>query len=284
MTKIVYLIGSHPSEYSKSPAMWNALFRYLGMDARYEALDVPEQWQLEDVLKRLKSDTSIAGFNVTIPYKEAIIRMLDKVDRFADVTKTVNTVKNEAGTLSGYTTDGSGAVMALLDNNMDIEGKTVLLLGAGGAARSIAFSLAERGAKLSIINRSAEKAVELAAEINEVLGAESSGGGVEKTEAALVGADIVINSTSLGMGDPEYANKSAITMEQASLAPRHAVFMDTVYSPMDTIFLKQAKSLGHKIIYGDAMLVNQAALAFEIIFDIRLGNEEKNVMKDATGL
>lgn len=257
-TKLFAIIGD-PVERSLSPAMHNAAFRALGLDCRYIAIQVPKG-TLADVVKAMRK-LRITGFNVTHPHKVEIVRLLDRLDESAKLVGAVNTVKTERGKLIGYNTDGAGAVRALEREVGKLAGRRVVLLGAGGAARAIAFSLVKAGAKLTLANRTASKARRLAAEIKRKLGVEVAVVSIKKralTEA-IKRADLLINATTIGM-----APKVNETLVTADMMHRRLVVNDIVYEPLQTKLLREAKCAGAKTVNGLGMLVNQGALALEI--------------------
>lgn len=256
--KLFALIGD-PVEQSPSPAMHNAAFRSLGLNCAYIALRVPKP-MLTDAIAGVRA-LGIAGLNVTIPHKIGIVGLLDELDEFASLVGAVNTVKNDRGKLIGFNTDGEGALRALEGKIGSIKGKEVVLLGAGGAARAIAFSLVRAGARLTIANRTVPRARALASTIEQKLGINvevASLGRAELTKA-LKNAGILINATSVGMYP-----KTDKTLVSASMMNRGLVVYDIVYEPLHTKLLREARRAGGKTINGLGMLVHQGALAFEI--------------------
>jgi len=260
-TRICCLIGD-PVSHSISPAMHNAAFKELGLDYIYLPFRVKPE-SLNDSLKGLRA-LGIAGFNVTIPHKVAIMPLLDKLDPLAEKIGAVNTVLNNKGVLKGFNTDGPGFITALKTSGIEPDGKKVVLLGAGGAARAIAFSLAESGAYISILNRRQEYdwAVNLATSIvikchkKDVTALELSDKSLKKE---LKDADILVNATPLGM-TPGIEN----TPVAGELLTDGLTVFDIVYNPVETRLIREAKTAGLKTISGIDMLVMQGALAFEI--------------------
>ncbi|MCX7912685.1 MAG: shikimate dehydrogenase, partial [Dehalococcoidales bacterium] len=175
-TKVCALIGE-PVEHSASPEMHNAAFRKLGLDYVYVAFRVKRE-DLPRAVAGLRA-LNVKGFNVTIPHKVEVVSLLDKVDPLAEKIGAVNTVVNEDGRLTGYNTDAEGFLKALTAREVTLEGKTVVILGAGGAARAIGYILAERGTRLIILNRHPEKARELATIIGKGTGAGIEAGSLE---------------------------------------------------------------------------------------------------------
>lgn len=257
-TKLFALIGD-PVERSLSPAMHNAAFRALGLDCTYVALRVPRA-MLADAVAGVRA-IGMAGLNVTHPHKVGIIGLLDELDESAEMVGAVNTVKNERGKLIGFNTDGRGATLALEREVGKLRGRKVLLLGAGGAARAIAFSLVQAGARLTIANRTASKAKRLAAVIDRRLGVKVTQVNLEKRALAdaVKRADIVINATTTGMRPN--VNETLVT---AGVMHRGLIVNDIVYEPVQTRLLREAKKAGARTVNGLGMLVHQGALAFEI--------------------
>ncbi|KUO42171.1 MAG: hypothetical protein AVW05_00370 [Hadesarchaea archaeon DG-33] len=256
--KLFALIGD-PVEQSLSPAMHNAAFRALGLNCVYIALRVPKP-MLADAIASVRG-LGFAGLNVTTPHKIGIVSLLDELDESASLVGAVNTVKNNRGKLIGFNTDGEGAIRALQGEIGSVEGKEVVLLGAGGAARAIAFSLARAGARLTIVNRTVPKVRALASTIEQKLGINVGVASLGRTELtkALKNADVLINATSVGMYPK--INK---TLVRASMMHRGLVVYDIVYEPLRTKLLREARRASGKTIDGLGMLVHQGALAFEI--------------------
>ena len=153
-TKIYGVIGD-PIDHSLSPTIQNSAFRYLNLDFMFLAFNVKNE-DLENFIKCTRS-FGILGLNVTMPHKTKVISYLDEIDPNANFLNSVNTIMNNKGKLCGYSTDGIGAVCALKENNVDLASSKVVLLGAGGAGRAIALSLANKVSKLVVLNRDLEK-------------------------------------------------------------------------------------------------------------------------------
>lgn len=260
-TKMLCVIGD-PIEHTKSPAMHNAALRELGLDSEfvYVALRVPKG-ELEKTVRGMKA-LGIVGMNVTIPHKIEIMRYLDEVDPLAREIGAVNTIVNRGGKLIGYNTDGRGALDALRART-ELAGRKVLMIGAGGAARAIAFTLAEEGgiAELVILNRTGEKAVELAEAVSKRTGIIIRGRqlNVATLPEEIGRADVLVNCASTGMS-PE-SEQSLVPKE---LLRKGLVVFDVVYNPLMTRLLRDAKEAGCRVITGETMLVNQGARAFEM--------------------
>ncbi len=253
-TKVYCLIGD-PVEHSISPLIFNNVFKYLGLNSIYLAFHVKPE-NLESAINGFKA-IGVKGFNVTIPYKVQITRMIDYLDAQAQLINAVNVVSNCNGVLRGYNTDGYGALKALKRFNAVINGKTVTLVGAGGASRAIAFTIAhENPEKIYIVNRTLARAEELAHSLKSRVNAKPCS---FNELYAFKEADIIINCTSVGM----YPNVNESPFD-CSLLKDECIVMDIVYNPVETKLLREAKALGLKTIDGVSMLIYQAALAFRI--------------------
>jgi shikimate dehydrogenase len=257
MMKIYGVIGD-PIEHSMSPLMQNAVFRAAGIDAKYCRFKV-KPGELQNTIKGVKA-LGIAGVNVTIPHKIEVMKYLDELDPLAKDIGAVNTILNKDGKLIGYNTDGYGALESLREAT-DTENKEISILGAGGAARAIAFTLAREGKikQITIMNRDQVKAKNLAKEITEKTKANVSGTGLENDElrAQLQKTDIVINCTPVGM-HPK-TDESPVPILHKGM-----IVFDIVYNPLKTKLVEDAEKTGCRVITGENMLVLQGAKAFEI--------------------
>lgn len=258
-TRICGVIGD-PIEHTMSPVMHNAVFRELGMDYLYVAFLVKKE-ELGEAIRGMRA-LSVRGLNVTIPHKVEVIPFLDELSPLAERIGAVNTIVNDDGVLKGYNTDATGFLQALLERDVEPEGKNVVILGAGGASRGISFILAERGANLVILNRLLELdwAEELARQISQVF--EKKVEALELSEKNLVGvlgdADILVNATSVGMS-PNIDE----TPFPSKLLKSGLIVFDIVYNPIKTKLLGEAEAAGAKTIGGLNLLAWQGALAFE---------------------
>ena len=258
-TRLCGIIGD-PIEHTMSPVMHNAAFRQVGVDYLY----VPFRVRQEELAKAIDGvrALNIRGLNVTIPHKVAVIRFLDKLDHLAKKIGAVNTIVNDNGVLTGYNTDGAGFLQALLEKGIEPEGKSIVILGAGGASRAISFFLADRGGNLVILNRLLELdwAKDLARRISQTFSKEVEALELNRENLARVldRADIVVNATSMGM--TPNIDETPVTSDL--LKPDLTVF-DIVYNPIKTRLLREAEAAGARTISGLDMLVWQGALAFE---------------------
>ncbi|WP_404428781.1 shikimate dehydrogenase [Sutcliffiella horikoshii] len=254
MKSLYGVIGS-PIAHSMSPLIHNNAFLQNGMDAHYHAFHV-EPDQLETAVAGMRA-LGVTGFNVTIPHKEAIIPLLDSVEDAALQIGAVNTVVNKDGKLIGYNTDGRGYVEALKEV-VGLKDKHVLIIGAGGAARAIFYTLAlEEGIQLDICNRTVSKSEDLIKEFSLERIARSIT--VDQAAKEIKNYDVVVQTTSVGMF-PQI-NDTPLPLVSVK---NHAVFSDIIYNPIETKLLREAKALGAITQNGVHMFAYQAALAFEI--------------------
>jgi len=257
-TKVYAVIGD-PIEHSLSPAMQNAAFEASKLDSVFLAFEVKSA-QVGNAISGMRA-FGIQGLSVTMPNKNSVVAFLDEVDRTAKLLGAVNTVKNDNGKLCGFNTDGVGALAALKANGVDPKGKKVALLGAGGAARAVAFALAKEAGELSILNRTLESAAELADLLKQEFNANVIAYALSPlaVKANVGEADLLINATSVGM--KPNARHTLVAPEW--LKPDLAV-MDIVYDPIETKLARDAKAAGARVVSGVEMLIYQGAASFEI--------------------
>ena len=243
----IFGIFGDPIGHSLSPAMQNAAFRALGLDACYLPFRITKD-RLGDAILGA-SAMGFGGLNLTIPLKEKALEIV-LPDDLATSIGAVNTV-SFGEEIVGHNTDGLGAMKALEEAGVKIKGCRILLIGAGGAARAIAYTLAKEGAEISIVNRSPERAKELAGSI------QAEGYGLEDLEKLVPSADVIINASSVGMkeGDPRLFDSNLLHIGQ--------VVFDIIYN-RETEMLKDAAKVGAVAIDGVMMLVYQGAKALEI--------------------
>ncbi|WP_300279917.1 shikimate dehydrogenase [Peptacetobacter sp.] len=270
-TKLFALIG-HPISNSFSPIMHSYLFEKYNINGSYLCFDV-EPEKIEDVVDNMKN-LKVSGFNITIPYKTEIVNLLDKIDRNAEVIGSINTVKNEKGVFKGYNTDGKGFVKSILDHNYDIKNKKALILGCGGACRSIVVELASKGIKtIDIRNRSIDNAIKIKENLNKYFDTEIliSQKSIEKYD--LEKYDFLINTTPIGMESDECPIDESIRISN------DLIVCDIVYKPHRTNLIKWAENNNLKIIYGIDMLINQGIYAFEIWTGKKVDKEDIKILK-----
>ncbi|MBA3014272.1 MAG: shikimate dehydrogenase [Proteobacteria bacterium] len=241
----VYGILGNPVSHSLSPAMHNAAFQALGLNKVYVPFPAVDAGAAIQGFKAL----GIRGASVTIPHKQAVIPFLDSIDPVAAKIGAVNTLVINEGLVFGANTDWLGA-NAALKQLTPLRGKKVLLLGAGGSARAIGFGLLEEGAELTLASRTPATGQALAevlgcpwAPLNSVIG---------------FAADILINATSVGMG-----KSTGLSPVPREAVANFALVMDIVYSPLETLLLREAHAAGCRTINGLAMLLYQGVAQFE---------------------
>jgi shikimate dehydrogenase len=257
-TKICAVIGN-PVEHSLSPAIHNAAYAELDLDFVYVAFRVED---LKSALAGMRALENFRGLSVTIPHKIEALKYLDRVEDVDRRIGSINTIVNEGGVLNGLGTDGPGALKALTDAGVEIDGRSVLFLGAGGAARAIAFTLAHRKepAEIALLDVDASLLGKLKADLEEgtktAVRAETMN--ERSLAAAMESADLVVHCTPVGMSP----QADASVVPAHLFRPGQAVF-DIVYTPLETKLLRDARSRGLHTISGSEMFVNQAALQFE---------------------
>ena len=249
-TELYGIIGN-PIRHSLSPMIHNGAFKRLGWNAVYLTFEIKN---LEEALRGIRG-LGVRGVSVTHPFKTEVIPFLDKVEKLAKKIGAVNTIVNQGGRLIGYNTDCDGALEAL-EEKMDLRGKRVVLLGAGGAARAIGFGLKERDCQLIIANRSRDRGEALSRELKCHFIPLSS---LVKMKAEELEADVVINTTPLGMVPREKE-----TPLPKKLLRKGMMVMDIVYEPLQTKLLREAKEKGCLTINGLEMLVRQGVAQFMI--------------------
>lgn len=244
-TELYGIIGN-PIGHSLSPIMHNAAFSQKGLNAVFMAFETRD---LDTCIKGMKGP-GIKGMAVTIPYKTEVIPLLDEVDDLAGRIGAVNTIVNRGGRLVGYNTDGIGALKAL-EEGTGLLGKSCIIIGAGGAARAIAYVLREKGIELIVANRSIERGKSLCRDLGCRF--------ISLKGLLREKADILINTTPVGMA-PGYG--SCLVPEKA--LRDGMVVMDIVYNPLETRLIAMARSRGCITINGLAMFVYQGAEQFRL--------------------
>jgi len=256
----VFGVIGWPVRHSLSPAMHNAAFRHLGLDCCYLPFAVsPEHLSraIEAVLP-----LGFGGINVTVPHKESVIPFLHEITPDASLIGAVNTVEVVGDRLVGHNTDGDGFLRALEEEGISVVGRNILVLGAGGSARSVAVRMAASGVStLVLANRTEERALMLRDLLCarfpsvriRVCGLEP-----DSLRKELEETDMVVNTTSVGL-KPE----DPILIPPEVLRPSMVVY-DLIYNPPETPLLKAARAAGAKAVHGLGMLLHQGALAFEI--------------------
>jgi shikimate dehydrogenase len=256
-TRLCAVIGN-PVGHSLSPAIHNAAFEALGLDFVYLAFQVED---VKSALAGMRALSNFRGMSVTIPHK---IEAMNHVDEIAEVDRSIgsiNTIINDNGKLIGLGTDGPGALKALVDAGVELDGKHVLMLGAGGASRAIAFTLARntRLNTLTLMDINEAMLQGLAADLRTGTAARIEAAALTNASLAkaMLHADVIINCTPIGMHPKEGVSLVPVEL----FRPGQAVF-DIVYNPLETRLLADARSRGLTVISGVEMFINQAVLQF----------------------
>lgn len=253
--KKLCVIGD-PVLHSKSPLIQNTMIRALGLDYEYLCQPVTRE-ELPSWLDRVRAE-GWAGFNATMPHKEALVPSMGELDEDAKLYGAVNTVCYRNGKLYGFNTDGGGFARALAGAGIPIKGTKFVLLGAGGAAKAVTLKLVQQGAgQVVICNRTVEKAAALAAHAPNIMS--TSGFSAEELARAVANCDVLINCTNLGMaGSPEFES-----LDFLDALPQGAPVCDLIYHPLETALLTRARAQGHPGMNGLPLLIHQAILALE---------------------
>ena len=262
MTSRAGIIG-YPLGHSISPAFQQAAFDELEIDAWYETWATPPD-DLAERVESLRAD-DVLGANVTVPHKQAVMPLLDEILPVAESIGAVNTIINREGFLIGANTDAGGFTRSLeQEARFSAARKRALIVGAGGAARAVAFGLAWEGvSELVFVNRTPERATELAADVSEATATETRGGSFDDIPGS-DGIDLIVNCTSIGMaGGPDPDGIPPVE----SLLRNGVLVCDLVYNPQQTPLLALARERGARVLGGIGMLVYQGAASFEFWTD-----------------
>jgi shikimate dehydrogenase len=257
-TRVVGIFGD-PVAHTLSPTIQNAAFGALGLGFVYVPFHVAPA-SLKEAVDGVRA-LGMAGVNITIPHKVAVMEHLDEIEANAAAIGAVNTVVNNGGRLVGHNTDGAGFVRSLAEETgFGISGKQVLVIGAGGAARSVLYSiLSQRPASVMVVNRTVAKAAALVDALGPAFkGVELSAGGLSDMPGAAGSADLVVNTTSLGMEGNAELDFPVEALGASS------VVADIVYSPLKTDLLIRAEAQGLAVHNGLSMLIGQGAIGFEL--------------------
>lgn len=270
-TKTICLLG-HPVKHSFSPIMHNYLFEKYNQNNIYVCFDV-EPKNLKEAMNGIKS-LGIAGMNVTIPHKVEVMKELDYVDQNSKIIGAVNTIKNKGGILEGYNTDGIGFVQSIINKDFSLDNKSIMILGAGGACRSISVELASNNVgSIEIRNRSIEKAKGIVDTVSKNFNTKISCTTEKIKQNDLDNIDIIINTTPIGMESEECPIDEHLSLK------KHVLVCDIVYKPHNTSFIKWAKGQNLNVIYGIDMLINQGLEAFYIWTGIKPTSEDERKIK-----
>jgi len=258
-TQLCGVIGN-PVEHSLSPAIHNAAFQKLGLNYVYLAFRVEN---LDRAIQGVRALGNVRGFSITIPHKVAVIPFLDQVETTAKHIGSVNTIVVENGKLLGYNTDASGALRALTDAGVALEGQRVLMVGSGGAARAIAFALADKTGieRLTILGIEEAERRHLIEDLRAKTAVCVEGAHLNDATLgdAIKDARLLLHCTPLGMS-PNVDH----TCVPAALLHSSLTVMDIVYNPLETRLLREAKAASCRTIRGLDMFLNQAVAQFEL--------------------
>lgn len=259
-TRVVGVIG-WPVAHSLSPPMHNAALAQLGLDWVYVAYPVAPD-RVGDAVAGVRG-LGIVGLNITIPHKQAVVPYLDELDQSARDLEAANTIHNRDGRLLGYNTDGPGLLRALAEAGTQVDGKRVVVLGAGGSARAVAFALCRAGvAGLSLLNRTPARAEQLAGLLADRAGFPHVGvAGLagDDSRRAVEQAEVVVDCTSVGMHPHDHVPP----VVPPEWLHEGQVVCDLTYNPRDTVLLRAARARGARTVDGTGMLVHQGAIALE---------------------
>ena len=243
-----YLVIGNPIEHSLSPRLHNYWLKESNINANYDKSKIKED-EIKNIINEVKKE-KINGINVTVPFKKAVIPFLDELSPEAKDTQSVNTIYLQNGITIGHNTDIAGFELAIKHAKYDISGKKIFILGAGGVAPSIIYSLKKMKAlKIILSNRTKEKAENLKKLFEDI---EIVNWG------EIIDFDMIINATSIGL-----KNEDGLNFDYSSNGP-NKFFYDVIYNPRETIFLKRAKLFGNRAENGKMMFIYQAHQAFTI--------------------
>lgn len=264
-TKLVGVMG-WPVEHSLSPQMHNAAFAALGLNCCYVPLAVPPErvGQAVDGLRAM----GFLGCNVTVPHKQAVQAYLDEISADAQAVGAVNTlVPRPDGSWAGYNSDVPGFIMSLTEEGFQPKGKRALILGAGGAARSVAYALIQAGAAVTLMNRTPSRAEALAKDLLALFPAATLQAlplSTHLLREQAEQAELLVNCTTVGM----WPHQEASPWPEELPYPPHLTVFDLVYNPLRTRLIAQAEAAGARTISGLKMLVYQGAISFRWWFDV----------------
>ena len=243
-----YLVIGNPIEHSLSPKLHNHWIKKNNIEAFYDKKKIDEN-ELKNIISKVKEE-KISGINITVPFKNAVIPFLDELSPEANETKSVNTIYLHDGKTIGHNTDIAGFELAIKYAKYDLTNKKIFLLGAGGVAPSIIYSLRKMNvSKITLSNRTKEKAENIKNLFKDV----------EIVDwGEIVNFDMIINATSIGL-----KNEDEIKFDYSAVG-QDKFFYDVIYNPKETIFLKRAKLFGNRTENGKMMFIYQAHQAFTL--------------------
>ena len=270
-TKLGAIIGTDIG-HSKSPAMMNAAYEKLGLDAYYYPINIKEE-DFGDVIRGI-SKMNYMGLTITIPYKLEVMKYLDEIDRTAEIIGAVNTIKITEGKMKGFNTDGEGFVRGLeADKGVNVAESTFVVVGAGGVSRAIMTVLASRKAagageqgiptcekKIYLANRTMKRAEELCDKLNKLVCDCCVPVPLDETLAQYIDkADVLVNATNVGMPPQQ-----DMTPVDTAMLHSGMLVADVIYNPRKTKLLEAAEAMGCDIVNGQSLLLHQGKMAFNI--------------------
>ena len=273
-TKLGAIIGTDIG-HSKSPAMMNAAYEKLGLDAYYYPMNIKEE-DFGDVIRGI-SKMNYMGLTITIPYKLEVMKYLDEIDRTAEIIGAVNTIKITEGKMKGFNTDGEGLVRGLeADKGVNVAESTFVVVGAGGVSRAIMTVLASRKAaaddagrepgipacekKIYLANRTMKRAEELCDKLNKLVCDCCVPVPLDETLAQYIDkADVLVNATNVGMPPQQ-----DMTPVDTAMLHSGMLVADVIYNPRKTKLLEAAEAMGCDIVNGQSLLLHQGKMAFNI--------------------
>lgn len=282
-TRACGLIGN-PVEHTMSPAIHNTLAARRGHNLVYVPFLVDEG-QVDTAVKGAYA-LNILGMNVTVPYKSEVIKSLVEVDKLAAQIGAVNTLVRVEGGYKGYNTDMLGLYRAMLEDGVQIDGEKIILLGAGGAARAVAYLCASKGAaKVYMLNRTLEKAKEVAKEVNQAVDKEIIEPMLLSDYDKLPDKKfLAIQGTSVGLAPHD----DEVVIEDAAFYQKIHTGYDLIYRPFTTRFMQLVKEAGGEAYNGLKMLLYQGIIAYELWNEVQITKEDAQAayekMKEAMGL
>lgn len=251
-----------PVAHSKSPQMHESAARALGIDLRYERFEVAPEGLSEAV--RFRHAEAIDGYNLTVPHKQAIMKLLDEVESSARAIGAVNTVVRAGGRYVGHNTDAPGLVRSLEEAGVEVRQAYVVVLGAGGAARAAVVGLSEAGAnRITVLCRRRAQGEALVASLRPHVQCDLETAPLGEAGGHFAAASLVVQATSATLG----SNSGAVAFAQSlpiEALPEGAAVIDMVYQPLKTSVLERAEEHGLLIVNGLGMLLHQGAIAFEM--------------------
>ena len=253
MTMQVFGLIGNPVGHSLSPPMHEAAYRELDMDATYATFE-PDPDAIEAAIEGAAA-LGIDGLNVTIPFKQDVLSLVEP-DALAARIGAVNTIDFSTSPPRGYNTDAAGVRRAFDHHDVDLSGTDAVVVGAGGAARAVAFTLADACDRVHVANRTVETAESLAADVRADAHATVTAGGLDTLTDRVPAADVLVNATSVGMEEDE-------TPVPADLLHGGLAVLDAVYAPIETRLLRDAAAAGATTVDGGWMLLFQGVVAFE---------------------